>query len=297
METPVEESTRNLHEAWNWIERARYAQAEIAIARGLALEPANEDLLYARAYCAYVQDHNEDARQQLMALLNLAPDHFQAEHLLATIAVEERQYPQAEQMLLKLLRDAPDNSDLLADYAMLMLRTLNIDKAEQLALRALRDEPENQRALLVATMCDIVHGRADSSHGQLARLLRNFPHARSSSMILIHVLSDANRLDEAQRVAEALVRADPGTPGNVQLVKELRYARHWSLWPLIPFQRFGWGAMVGLWAVMAFGLRGLRGHVPDPLLVSISMGYLALCVYSWVWPPILRRILLGKQRT
>lgn len=293
----MDEADQCLREAQGWLERDRYAQAEAAAARGLKLRPADPDLLYAASQCAYMLDEHERAEEMASEILALQPEHCGARHLLAMLAIEAGEHADAEQMLLKLLKDYPADAALIADYARLMLRTLHLGKAQDLAAKALTEEPENHRALLVAAMCDIIAGRFGDEQQALMALFQHHPDERASMGMLINSLVSANRLDEAQRVAESLVRLDPSAADSVRIVRELRYARHWTMLPLKPLQRFGWGAAIGLWVLIVFGTRALRGVVDPGILTTISLTYLVYCLYSWIWPSVLKRWLFrGEQR-
>jgi len=289
MESTTDEIAQCLNEAMNWIERQRYDQAHAAIDRGLKLSPGDPDLLFAAAQCAYMLDEHERAQELTDEILTQQPEHYGARRLRAALAVEAGDYVGAEQALLALLKDYPADADLIADYGRLMLRTLHLHKAEQLAARALKEEPENRTALIVASMCDIIAGRPNADQSSLLELLKHYPNERSSLGMLINSLVSANRLTEAQRVAETLVRLDPSAADSVRVVRELRYARHWSMIPLRPLQRFGWGAVIALYVAIVFGTRALKGVIDPSILTTISVSYLIYCLYSWIWPSLLKR--------
>jgi hypothetical protein len=61
--------------------------------------------------------------------------------------------------------------------------------------------------------------------------------------------------------------------------------------PLWPMQRWGWGAAIGLWLAINVILRVLASQGAEwaDLTIALSFGFLAYVIYSWVWPPLLRR--------
>jgi hypothetical protein len=73
-------------------------------------------------------------------------------------------------------------------------------------------------------------------------------------------------------------------------VRELRIQNHWTMKPLWPLQKWGWGASAAMWAGALVFTRVLEKAAPGAVFPFV-MFWLAYAVYSWVWPPILRRIL------
>lgn len=295
-EQPADPAATALQEAWNWIERRRYGMAQSSIARGLQASPGDPDLRHAAAWCEWQQDHLEAARAQAEGILAEHPQHFEARHLLALIARDQNRPAEAESLLLSLLQEQPANAGLIGEYASLMLRSGHLDKARKLAARSLQIDPENLRGLIAAALIDAVAERRPDQQEALATLLREHPEERATALVLINALVAEQRLEQAQALAESLVRADPRDSDVIDMVRELRYARHWSLRPLWPLQRYGWGGVMVLWLLMAVGMRALRGVVPAPILGAVALLYLAYCLYSWIWPSLLRRMMLGAKR-
>jgi len=106
----------------------------------------------------------------------------------------------------------------------------------------------------------------------------------------------AGRLDqrgdrrEALSIARELLRSQPDNEGLVDLVRQLKLATHWSLWPLWPVMCFGWAGSVAIWLLAVFGLNALRRSDPE-LAGMLGIVVLAYVAYSWIWPPILKRLL------
>jgi hypothetical protein len=107
---------------------------------------------------------------------------------------------------------------------------------------------------------------------------------------LVVALVDGGRIDEAHRIAQQAMRADPANEHLVSMVRELRIQNHWSLKPLWPLRKWGWGASAALWIGSIVVLRGLRNTAPE-LYGPVALTLLAYVIYSWVWPPLIRRIL------
>jgi hypothetical protein len=79
--------------------------------------------------------------------------------------------------------------------------------------------------------------------------------------------------------------ADPTDPDYAEAALDLRIARHPLLLPVRPIVRFGplraWPAAM----MLIFGLRQLGLPVAS---FAAAVAWLALCVYSWVVPPLVR---------
>jgi hypothetical protein len=60
--------------------------------------------------------------------------------------------------------------------------------------------------------------------------------------------------------------------------------------PLWPLQKWGWGASAAMWLGGVVLIRGLARTAPD-IATPVAFVWLGYCVYSWVWPPLIRKIL------
>jgi tetratricopeptide (TPR) repeat protein len=218
-----------------------------------------------------------------------APEHAPARQLLANLLIEKHEYADAELLLIGLLREFPEHADFYGRYARLMLRTLHLDKAQQLASEGLRYDPENAECLLAVALCDTARGGARPNPA-LARLLTGHPESLSTVHALVIALVESGRLDEAHRIAQGAMRADPANENLVTLVRELRIQNHWTMKPLWPLQKWGWGASAGLWLGGMFVASTLRRVAPEAA-TPFAFLWLGYAIYSWVWPSILRRIL------
>jgi len=134
-----------------------------------------------------------------------------------------------------------------------------------------------------------VRNRAGANQG-LEKLLSAHPESMSAVHALVIALLDSGRVSEAHRVAQGALRADPANEHLVTMVRELRVQNHWSMKPLWPMQKWGWGGSAGMWIGAIVVMRGLERSAPD-LYGPFVFTWLAYAIYSWVWPSFLRRIL------
>lgn len=280
-----------LFEVRGLLDRRRYDQARTRLSAALKQYPSDVELLYLSSFVDYATDDNQAARATIRAALNADPEHAPSRDLFAHILEDEKQYAEAERARIALLRDYPEDPDYYASYAHLMLRTMNIDKARRLAQEGLRFEPEHAACLYVVALADLIDGRGSKESTSLATLVREHPEQVRTAIALIIALQDSGDTRGALRIAKELLRSQPDNEQFVQIVRELKSVGHWSLLPLYPMQRWGWGGAIVVTFIGIAGLRALS-TVASPLVVgTLTVVWLLYVVYSWVWPPLLKKIL------
>ena len=275
-------------QAYYFIERRRLHDARRVLKEALTQFPQDPDLLFHSAQVDWIDDHNEEAESTVRRLLVSSPDHAPARQLLADLLIERGVLADAESLIIGLIRDYPESADLYGRYARLMLRTLNLEKAERLAREGLRYDPEDRECLLAQALCETVRG--GSSNQGLEKLLVAHPESLSSVHALVMALLNSGRVSEAHRVAQGAMRADPANENLVELVRELRIQNHWSMKPLWPLQKWGWGASIGLWLGAVVTFRALDKVAPEYAFPA-AMIWVGYAIYSWVWPSLIRKIL------
>jgi len=276
-------------QAFYFIERRRFNDARRVLKDALARFPQDADLLFHSAQIDWLSDDNQAAENTVRQVLSISPEHAPARQLLASLLIERDQFAEAERTLIALLRDYPESAELYGRYSRLMLRTLHLEKAEQLAIEGLRYDPDDQECLLAKALCETVRSGAAANQG-LTKLLSAHPESMSAVHALVVALLDSGRVAEAHRIAQGALRADPANEHLVSMVRELRLQNHWSLKPLWPMQKWGWGGAVGMWFGAIVVMRMLEKSAPEAYGPFVGV-WLAYAVYSWVWPPLLRRIL------
>ncbi len=234
-------------QAFYFIERRRLADAKRVLAQALTQYPQDPDLLFQSAQAEWLGDENETAEKTVRQVLVSNPEHAPARQLLAFMLIERKEYADAELLLIGLLREYPESAELYGRYSQLMLRTLHLEKAEQLAREGLRYDPEDDECLMATALCETARSGARPNAG-LQKLLAAHPESMSAVHALVVALVDSGRIDEAHRIAQGAMRADPANEHLVELVRELRIQNHWSMKPLWPLQKWGWGASVAMWS-------------------------------------------------
>lgn len=276
-------------QAFYFIERRRLNDARRVLKAGLSQYPHDADLLFHSAQTDWLDDRNAEAETTLRQVLVSNPHHAPARQLLADVLVERGQLADAERLLISVLRDYPESAGLYGRYARLMLRTLHLEKAERLALEGLRYDPDDRECLLAQALCETVRNGGGTNRG-LEKLLVAHPESLSSVHALVVALTNSGRVSEAHRVAQGAMRADPSNEHLVELVRELRIQNHWSMKPLWPLQKWGWGASIALWVGAVVTFRVLDKAAPD-LAFPAALLWIGYAIYSWVWPALIRKVL------
>jgi predicted Zn-dependent protease len=271
------------------VERRRFVQARPLIKQGLQQFPDSAQLMYFAAFVDYASNDHEAAMELTQTLLGKHPQHYGGRTLAAHLHEDLKQYSDAERLWIDLLKEYPEDPDALGHYAMLMLRTLHAEKAIRLAQEGLRIDPQHNGCLFVMALSETITGGGSSANLHLETLVREHPERMSAMSALIVALADRGELQPALRVAQEMLRADPNDPHILEMVRDLKAQTHWSMKPLYPMQRWGWGGAIGVTVAGIVGLRVLDGRIPDGLMQTLSTVWLVYVIYSWVWPSMMKR--------
>ena len=273
------------------IERGRLDQARALLAEQLTTNPDNADLLHRLALVDYLNEDTDDAFATVSRLLATAPAHYEGRFLQAALLQDRGQFADAEAVYLGLIRDYPEAPELYATYGRLMLATLNLDKARRLAAEALRLDPEHAAGLFVMGMCDLISGKTGEHSRHIETLVREYPENERATIALILALQDRRDWAGALRLAQELLRTRPTDENIVEWVRELKVENHWSMLPLYPMRRWGWGGAVAVWAVGIVSLNALQGVVAPTVMGALLITWFAFVAYSWIWPGQLKRLM------
>jgi len=291
------ELERHISEASAWLERDRLDRAAEAIARGLALDPNSVELRYLGALLEYERDDFSAAASANDAVLRDAPAHYAARVLAARVARAQTDLARAETIQLELLSDYPADENLLAEYALTVLHGGQFEKASQLSAEALRVNPSCQLALVVLGYIDILREKPVNQQHALQTLLQQNPSARHALNLLAHAQLGAHRPQDAREVAAQLVREQPNDPATLSLARAARLQSHWSMLPLWPLMRYGWGASIALYVLGVVVIRGSREMLSPNWHFALVMLWVSYIIYSWIWPPLLKRWLERGEKS
>ena len=268
------------------LDRNRNHIAERLVRDAMKSHPNDDDITYFAAVIAYESDDYDEAIALVTKVLAASPRDYRARWLLAFVYAEKKQYAEAEEVWLALLFDFPEEPDLYAEYAMLMHQTLHNEKACELARRAIAIDPDHQRGLMALLFAQTIAGDKQSSAETLQHVIADDPDSFAVACVLIDQLVENNRHIEAERLAKETLAAQPDNDTLVEVVQDLRVHNHWSMKPLAPFQRYGWGASIAWWFAVTLLYRLLPDDFAGTSLIVFSL--LAFVIYSWTWPPLLQ---------
>jgi tetratricopeptide (TPR) repeat protein len=281
-----------LQQAHALIDRRRFAQARQLLTGAVQHYPEHAQLLYLCAFVDYSEKKLDAADETVNRVLTRDPKHYGARNLRAEIYEAQKRYPEAETVWIDLLQDYPESADCYAGYADLMLRTLHLHKAERLIAEGLRLAPNHQNCLYIGYLLHVIQGRSQSQDSQhLQQLLKEYPERAQSLLALVVDLDQRGDTRAALRVAQQLLTTRPDSEHFVKLVRALKRRTHWSLLPLYPMNRWGWGGAAAVTVIGILGVRIAAQTLSPAAAGTIALIWLGYVIYSWVWPPILRKLI------
>jgi tetratricopeptide (TPR) repeat protein len=233
-------------------------------------------------------DANDAALATVRQVLAQDLDNQSARLLLFELLTEKNNLGEAEQVIVELLRDYPEHAHYYGRYAELMIRAMHFQKARALADEGIRYDPDDPGCLAARTICDFIEQRAGASSHSMQQLIVRYPQSVRTLILILVALQDRGDHRGALRIAQELVRAQPDNANFVQLAAELKANAHWSMLPLWPMARWGWGASIALWLLGTGAIRILGQSHPVAAL-AVAVCFVTYVIYSWVWPPLLRR--------
>ena len=285
-ETPdIAQDLQALHEL---AVRNRTAQMRAILQRVMPQHPDHHDVLYYAAQVDWLEDKDEAALATISQLVERYPQSYSGRMLLFRILEGLKRRGEAETVILELLQEYPEDALLYGRYAILMLESMQIDKAGQLAARAIAIDPDDEVALTASVLHELLTAPGEPARQRLAELVSRYPDSVNTALMVVSVLTEHDENKEALRIAQEVLRQSPDSQGVVDLVIALKTATHWSMIPLRPMQKWGWGASIAIWFVVVMLLRGVKGTPLEPYIWPFTIVFLAFVVYSWVWPPILK---------
>jgi tetratricopeptide (TPR) repeat protein len=271
------------------LQRRRTDLARALLKPALASHPEHTALLLQSSWTEYLDDDHDEAMRVLQQVLLAEPSNESARLLQFELLVEKERYTEAERTIIELLREYPQDASYYGRYAQLMLRTLNLVKAKQLVHEGLKYEPDDVDCLAIQATCEFIE-RPDIDSPGLQQLIVKYPQLMRTLVLVVVALEQRGDARGALRVAKELIRAQPDNEHFVEIAQHLNLKTHWSMLPLWPMQKWGWGASFGIWLFVIVGSRAL--HKVNPTAAGIfTIAVIVYAVYSWVWPPLLRRLL------
>ncbi|MGN9808105.1 tetratricopeptide repeat protein [Micromonospora sp. BQ11] len=202
-------------------------------------------------------------------------------------------YADAERALLDALARAPHSPWLLCQYADLCTTVGQTDKAERLVARAAALVPDLPSVF--ASRFQLAYARGDDRTAE--RVAEEFLAAWPTHPVALalhgHAAALRGRMGSAERSFGQAVAYDPTDPAYAEAAWESRVHAHPLLVPLRPLHRFGvlrtW--LVAVAVIVALNVAGL-----DLLAGLVGLSWFLFCVWSWIAPPLVRRLVRRRWR-
>jgi tetratricopeptide (TPR) repeat protein len=293
MTEPMPEHTRDtaIAKAWALLEADRAEQALAELSRLSPDQAAAPVAFHLRGQALIrLERWSEVQANARSGLTEIGPDPVLLGQL-GFALVETGEYVNAERAFLDALALAPHDIDLLCGYSRLCLSAGQADKAQQLWQRAAALNPHHRSVM--ATRVVLAIGTADDREAQ-----------RASDAFLAEYPADPVALAFQGQVAEMrgrsgygsirqAVASDPTDREYADLAWEAKVYAHPLMAPLRPLFRLG---TVKSWLLAVAIMFGLRAIGLGVLSFVAAMAWIALCVYSWVVPPLVRKWVFRHRR-
>ncbi len=283
-------ASRHVETARHLIEVERFDLAEKHLRAAMTSDPEDSATHTILGWVLKAQDNLVEAEEEARAALALDPADTSALRLLADIREDEGEHQEAEEILLEALRLSPVDPHLFCDYAYLMYKTGHLDKAERLTRRALQQDPESERAhaLLSSVLSERDKDSESLAHGEHAVRLAPEEESSHAAVGLAHI--QGGRPFAARSAFREALRHSPSDPTLEELYEHADFQCRWTYLPMyylsLVLQRIP-GGPFALWGGFVVVLMALRSTDVDSSTVSaIAIGWLCLCVYTWVASPI-----------
>lgn len=217
--------------------------------------------------------------------LERSPDSPELLELLAVVEGRRRRLAEAERAILAALALAPDDPDLLCVYAELLGHGGQFEKADRVVEEAARLAPQSEHVLRTRMALAYLRGDDRLAERLGEELLSLDPDSWVAHRMVGVSALQRGETGRASRHFDSAARHDMSDHEAATAAREVRAENHPLMWPLWPFRRLG---PIGAWlgAIVTIGVLGAVGL--NTLAVVFLLAYVALCVYSWVAPPLLR---------
>ncbi|SCE71517.1 tetratricopeptide repeat protein [Micromonospora mirobrigensis] len=200
----------------------------------------------------------------------------------------------AERALLDGLAREPQQVWLLCQYADLCTMVGQTGKAAQLVDRAAALAPEHP--LVWVSRFQLAYAAGDDRTAQrIARdYLGRWPDHPAALFLHGAIAGERGQVGLAQQSFGQAVAQDPTDADYADAAWQSRVYAHPLLLPLRPLYRLGvlrtWLIAVG--TIVALNVAGL-----EPVAALVGLLWLGYCVWSWVAPTLVRRLVLGRWRS
>jgi tetratricopeptide (TPR) repeat protein len=249
----------------------------------------SEDPLYwwLRGLALFALDRVGEALDAAKNGLRIDPESPLLLDLVARCHSSRGELVAAEEAVLAALRTDAEDAELLALYALIVAKAGQIEKARKLIAQARRVDPENASALRIEAAIAVSRGDDREALLRGREMLALNPEDPHAHLLTGELLHDRGDVDEAAEYLRTAVVGDPRDSVAAEIARENLAWRHPLMWPLRPAQRFG---SAKEWMAGVVLLLLARSTKNTTVMLTAGIAWLLYCVYSWVVPPIVRRL-------
>jgi tetratricopeptide (TPR) repeat protein len=189
-------------------------QATTQVERFLAADPGNDKLRLLLGQLLAQTRHLDDAERAYRAVIAHAgtdPQGLQARDRLASLLIERKDLPAASVLITEVLKDSPSDNDALTLRANLSLTQDQAQSAITDLRAVLRDQSNSVGIMRTLALAYQQNNEPDLAEATLRAAVQISPADFQSRLELAHVLSSANKLDEAGPLLEQLAKDYPSS--------------------------------------------------------------------------------------
>jgi tetratricopeptide (TPR) repeat protein len=278
-------SSRAFLNARHLVALSRADEALVELAKDFDAEDAQH--WWLRGLALFALDRAGEALDAAASGLRVDPESPLLLDLVARCYSSRGELVKAEEAVLAALRNDAEDGELLALYALIVAKAGQIDKARKLIAQARRVDPENASALRIEAAIAVSRGDDREALLRSREMLALNPEDPHAHLLVGEVLHDRGDVDGAAEHLRTAVVSDPRDSVAAELARANLAWRHPLMWPLRPVQRFG---PAKVWIAGIVLLMVVRTTKNTPLMLTVGIAWLVYCVYSWVVPPLVRRL-------
>jgi tetratricopeptide (TPR) repeat protein len=277
-----------LEAARRYIEIGRHEQALQSLAGLDGDTAATVEAHRLRGFAFYGVEEYDRAADEARIGLEDDPGDVGLLYLLSVAEEQRHRLAEAEAAILAALEQGPDDVELLCQYSSVLMRAGELGKAERVLDAAAGSDPDSVDVLGARQALAYLRGRDREAKRLSRELLARDPESiRGHRMLGVYEFNRGRAGAAATRFGEA-VRQDPTDEAYAADARAARaMARNPLWWPTLFFMRTG---VVGSWVIAIGVIFGLGALGLDTAAAVAVLVWIALCVWSWVVPPILNRL-------
>lgn len=193
----------------------------------------------------------------------------------------------AAEVIHQLLHDHPAHAHYHGRLAALQLARLDIEGARSSAAQGCQYHPADPQCIAALQLADLLE--RPPATWNLAAVLDRHPQTLHT-LVLITIALQARGDGGAHAISRQLAQLHPTNSVLQELARELDGANHWSLIPIRPLQRLGWLSCAVL-GVLTYLLLDMLARSHATLALALAILVITYCIYTWIWPTLLKRLL------